>query len=563
MQQTSSPKSQQQQTERPLETLLGLLTSRTPGVLEELKTTIHALRSENEKLRVEATEYKASYLVLLEANRKLELGLIGQKRERFKTNEAQNVFKEMFEALGLTAPHHRLEENGAAGAPPPPEKKEKKKRKAPTGKRPLPKDMPRIEVTVVPPEVEAQGTDNFIRIGVDTKESIEKRIGGFVSLTTHRVKFVPKNKAETYEGKPVLQADALPMPVPKADVGPALLAESIVERFGHHMPLYRLEKKYDEEGFFIARSTISGWHFAAAEVVKPLVDEMWREALLSQILLTDATGVRVLELQQCRNAHFFVVIQPEKHVLFSYAEKHNKETIDDILKDFNGYLVRDAHSIYLHFEEAEEITGVGCWSHVRRYVFKSLSTDPPRATWMLTQLQKLFAIERAIEKLRPAGKRARRQLDSKPLIEEFFAYCEKHIDLVVDSTPISKAIHYALNQRVILERFLEDGRLPFTNNASEGALRRLAVGRKNWLFLGSDAAGDVNATFSSLLASCEMHKVRPLRYLRDIFCLMAVWPKDELLQLAPAYWAETSKLPATQALLHQNPYWLATKDENF
>jgi hypothetical protein len=193
---------------------------------------------------------------------------------------------------------------------------------------------------------------------------------------------------------------------------------------------------------------------------------------------------------------------------------------------------------------------------VRRYIYKAFSTDPARSAWTLTCVQKLFAIERALAKVTPEVRLAQRQALSKPLVDEFLAWCDAEALKVIDSTPISKAINYARNNRDSLMVFLTNGEVPIDNNVSERELRRQALGRKNFMFLGTDEGGAVNATFTSLLASCEMHKVPPLAYLRDVFCLMSAWQASgaDLLELAPANWAVTSQRPDVIALLEANHF---------
>jgi transposase len=299
------------------------------------------------------------------------------------------------------------------------------------------------------------------------------------------------------------------------------------------------------------------WHFAAHDVTKPLVDAMWADALgCAPVLCTDATNVKVQAPNQCRNGHFFTVVAAGRCVLFRYSKKHNKVAVDKLFAGFSGVLVRDAHAIYLHFDDDDDIIGAGCWSHVRRYIYKSFSTDPVRGAWALTHLQKLFALERALAKATAEVRLAQRQTHSKPLVEEYFAWCDAEALKVIDATPISKAINYARNHRDSLMVFLTNGEVPFDNNVSERELRRQAIGRKNFMFLGTDEGGDVNATFSSLLASCEMHKVPPLAYLRDVFCLLPTWQERaaNLLELAPANWAATSQRADVIALLEANHF---------
>ena len=145
-------------------------------------------------------------------------------------------------------------------------------------------------------------------------------------------------------------------------------------------------------------------------------------------------------------------------------------------------------------------------------------------------------------------------------MDAFFSWCDAEAPNVLDDTPISDGIRYARNQRVGLAQFLEDGRLPIHNNMSELALRREAVGRKNWLFLGSDDGGHVNATFVSLLASCRLHQIEPWSYLRDVFCLLPKWPEHRLLDLAPVDWKTTQERDDVRSLLDPNQFRKLTLD---
>jgi len=216
--------------------------------------------------------------------------------------------------------------------------------------------------------------------------------------------------------------------------------------------------------------------------------------------------------------------------------------------------VADAHAVFDHLYATGEVVECGCWSHARRYWFKALSSDPERARRGLAIIKGLSRIERSLASA-PRKKRERiRRMKSAPLVDEFFAYCEREALRVLDDTPISKAIRYALNQQAALRRFLEDGRLPFTNNVSERELRRQAVGRKNWLFVGSEDGAEAKTVFTSLLASCQMHGIEPYGYLLDLFCLLPGWPKSRVLELAPVNWKKTLQDAETQRLLDANIY---------
>ena len=334
--------------------------------------------------------------------------------------------------------------------------------------------------------------------------------------------------------------------------GPGLLADTIVKRWQDHLPLHRLEKIYAREGLDLARSTMCGWHENLAALCKSLIQAMWKDAFTAPYLCTDATGVLVQAKHRCRHGHFWVVAAPRLHVLYSYSKKHDGKAVDEILSDYKGYLVADAHAVYDHLYKEKEIVEVGCWAHARRYAFKAMTSDPERARYALALINELFRVERAIASV-PTKKRVKvRQDKSKPVVDTFFAWCDEQVDQVLDETPIARAIGYARNQREALQRFLEDGRLPIHNNLSEQQLRREVVGRKNWLFLGSDDAGEVNTTFVSLLASCQLHEIEPWGYLRDLFCLLPTWSQLRILELAPANWKETLKQEDAQQRLAAN-----------
>jgi hypothetical protein len=300
-----------------------------------------------------------------------------------------------------------------------------------------------------------------------------------------------------------------------------------------------------------------GWHEVLAELVRPLVDAMFADARGAPYLCTDATGVLVQAKEKCRLGHFWVLVAPERHVLYRYSAAHNGAAVDAILAGYEGYLVADAHAVYDHLFRSGKVIEVACWAHARRYWFKSLDSEPERARVALGLIGELFRIERANAELPARERLAVRGRESWPVVDKFFTWCQTEAPRALDDTPIARALGYALNQRAALERFLEDGRLPLHNNGSEQALRREVIGRKNWLFVGNDDAAEVNAAFVSLLASCRMHSIEPWAYLRDLFCLLPSWPVRRVLELAPVNWRETSKQQDAQQRLAANVYRLA------
>jgi hypothetical protein len=327
------------------------------------------------------------------------------------------------------------------------------------------------------------------------------------------------------------------------------LAQTIVARWCDHQPLNRQESIYAREGLEISKSTMCTWHGTLAELAKPLYEAMFQDALQNPYLCVDATGVLVQAPERCKYGHFWVAVAPDKHVLYRFSSKHNSAAVDDLLPGYSGYLVADAHVVYDHLYRTGDVVEVGCWAHARRYFHKALETDPERAKEALAMIGALFRIERTIADSPRKKREATRLAKSKPIVERFLAWCERERGVVLDESPISAAVNYAWNQRDALRRFLDDGRLPLHNNISELSLRREVLGRRNWLFVGSEDGAEVNAVFVSLLASAQHLGIEPFAYLRDLLILLPSWPHHRVLELAPAYWKQTLEQPEAQQKL--------------
>jgi transposase len=498
------------------------------------------------KVEHERDEYKKLTLLLQEQVERLKRGLLGQKAERLPKNDAQLSLAILNLALGgdaLASP---------PAAPEPEQTVPAHTRRKPV-RKPLPDTLPRVAIEILPPEVQREGLDAFELVGTDTREVLERRPASCVVVAITYKKFVRKDR-ERGGATEVLTASALELPIERGLAGPSMLADTIVRRWQDHQPLTRLEDIYRREELDLAKSTICTWHEQLADLSRPLVDAMFEDAYREPYLCVDATGVLVLAKEKCRNGHFWVLVAPEKHVLYGYSRTHDSLAVDKLLKGYTGYLVADAHSVYEHLYKDGDVIEVACWAHSRRYFFKALDSDPDRAKVALSHIAALFRIERTIaDSPRKEKERVRRD-KSCAIVDKFFEWCDAEFPRVLDETPIQAALRYARNQRIALRRFLDDGRLPAHNNISELNLRRQVLGRRNWLFVGSDDGAAVNTVFVSLLASARLHNIEPHGYLRDLFCLIRTWPADRLLDLAPAYWQKTLEQPEAQQKLAANVF---------
>lgn len=518
--------------------------------LDDLEKRVAIAEQERQTAARERDEYRRLYVETMERCRKLELGLLASKSEHLPDPGAQLSL----EVLSMVLDERKRAELEAALAAAHAEQSiPAHTRRKPTGRKPLPEHLPRVEIQVLPPEVEKEGLDAFERIGEDVCETVERRPASLVVARVIRPKFLRKDRERGAETD-VLIAHPLELPIPRGLAGPGLLADSIVKRWQDHLPLHRLEDVYARDGLELARSTMCGWHAALADVVAPLLAAMREDAFKQPYLCVDATGVLVQQKERCRTGHFWVLVAPGRHVLFEFTRDHSSDAVDDVLAGYQGHLVADAHVVYDHLYVTGNVVEVNCWAHTRRYFFKALASDPERANVALGFIGALFRNERALADSPRKKKERIRDKRSRPIVDAFFSWCDAEAPSVLDDTPIADGIRYARNQRVGLSRFLDDGRLPIHNNMSELALRREAVGRKNWLFVGSDDGGAVNAAFTSLLASCRLCDVEPWAYLRDIFCLLPRWSEHRLLELAPIIWNKTRERADVQRLLDANPF---------
>lgn len=518
--------------------------------LDELSAKTVGLEKKLERAAHEREEYRKLYeLATLELER-LRRHIFGKKSEKVPEEQlalALGAVNALIGAAGI-AEHagqdtqdDQTEEDANAGG-------EKKKRK-PTGKQPLPAHLPVEEITLLPLELRGEDRDEYECIGEEVCETLEHRSASQVRVRIVRPKFVRKGCAEAG----VMTAAPPELPIARGLAGPALLAQVVIDKFEDHQGLHRQERRFARDGIHLADSTMGGWMKSLHTLCDPLVLAMCVDSKKTcPFIATDATGVLVLDKEECRRGHFFVLLGGDKHVLFRYSDEHTTAAIKKFLGDYKGYVVADAHSIYDALYRDGKCIEAACWAHARRYFYKALGSDPERARLALALIAKLFKVERELEGETRTKKERIRAAKSKPVLNSFFAWCLDEKGKVLDGTPVAMALGYALNQRAALERFVADGRLPIHNNDSERALRQLVIGRRNWLFVGSDEGGHRAATFVSLIASAKLHGLEPYAYLRDLFCLLPSWPRNRVLELAPAYFNETLKREDVQERLRDN-----------
>jgi hypothetical protein len=279
-----------------------------------------------------------------------------------------------------------------------------------------------------------------------------------------------------------------------------------------------------------------------AELAKGILDAAREDAVkYAHIIGTDATGTLVQASGECRRGHFFVSIVDEDYIFFDYTPRHTQEAVKNLFEGFSGYLQADASSVYDSLFAAEKgPTEVGCLAHARRKFHEAVREDKSTAMTALAFFEGIFRIEREAKGLAPSQRLELRKARIGPLWKELLAWAEKQdAERARDRSLIGRAVRYRRSHREALGRFLIDGRIKLTNNACENALRKVVVGRHNWVFVGSDEDAVSSCVWISLLASCRLHRVDPVAYLRDLFRILPMWPSRRLLELHPRFWSWT------------------------
>ena len=332
-----------------------------------------------------------------------------------------------------------------------------------------------------------------------------------------------------------------PRPIPGGIAGPGLVTEVIVSKFSDHLPLYRLEDILTRYGVYISRSTMCDWVKSTAGLFRPLYDFQRELVLQSSVMWTDDTRVTVLGGEAGSfQGHFWTHIGDKQHPysVYDFTTSRSRDGPARFLQSYSGYLHADAYAGYdaIFLDPRSKIIEVACWSHARRKFFDAVRSNPREAHQVLEWIRQLYDIEDRAHDWSVAARRELRAREANPTLDTLEAYLAELAPRALPKTTLAKAVTYARNQWEALRRYTEDGRLTIDNNVSERTLRHQAIGRKNWLFLGSEAAGPRAAVLYTILAGAKRHRIEPWAYVRDLLLrLNADDPRLE--EMLPDRWA--------------------------
>jgi transposase len=421
------------------------------------------------------------------------------------------------------------------------------------GRPALPKDLPRLRVDYDLTEAEKAPFEALERIGEETSETLDYIPAKLQVIEHVRAKYAATRKEDGV--RTVLTASMPPAPLPKSNASPNLLAHVLVSKYADHLPLNRIEGIFRRHGVELARSTLCDWVMGCADLLQPLYEALKAHVLAAPKIHADDTLLPLSEQGRGRRvqARLWAYLgagatrDPQglwtEHpgaVFFEFTDNRRGEHVVRLLGNYRGYLQADAYAGFDSLYAGGRILEVGCWAHARRKFFEIAEAAPKdtrtTAHEALDWIGRLYRIEDDIGERPPDEKRQVRQLQALPLLGEFRSWLELALRAVLPRSPTAGAIGYALANWAALTRYTEAGILDIDNNACERQIRPVAVGRKNFLFVGSDRGGRAAAVAYSLVQTCKLHRIEPFAYLADLLRRLPSHPINGVAELLPFRW---------------------------
>ena len=406
-------------------------------------------------------------------------------------------------------------------------------------RRPLPEHLPREVHTHLPQQDSCTQCGGELRkLSEDVSEMLE-----YVPASFKVIRHV-RPKLSCTKCDVIVEAPAPARPIERGLAGPGLLAHVLVAKYADHCPLYRQSEIYARAAVDLDRSTLADWVGAASHLLTPLVDRVRGHVLAASKLHADDTPVPVLApgMGKTKTARLWTYVRDDRSaagntppaVWFAYSEDRKGEHPRQHLSKFTGILQADGYAGFHHLYEGGRIIEAACWAHVRRKFYDiQVATGSAIAAEAIQRIGALYDIEREIRGKPPAMRREIRQARARPLVDDLHRWFNKTLAGLSRKSDTALAIRYALSRWRALIRYLDDGRIEMDNSAAERALRTVALGRKNYLFAGSDAGGERAAAIYTLLGTAKLNGIDPELYLRHVLERIADHPVNRVHELLP------------------------------
>lgn len=493
----------------------------------ELKKTIHDL-SIKEKV------YIADIASLKEQVRSLQVKLFGRSSEAKIIHDNQLNLFDPLEAEPPVAEDDDIEVPAY-------------KRKKP-GRKPLPENLPRINVEHDLTEAEKQCQCGCIktRIGKEISEQLDIIPAKMQVIRNIRYKYACKNCEGVEDDKPAVSIARMPdQLIPKSMATPGLIAHVMTAKFVDALPFYRQEKQFARMGVQIPRATMCNWAMKVSDACDIILDMLKAELLKNDLIHIDETTLNVLNEPRSKSYMWLYKSGPPGApvILYEYHASRSGDVPKAFLQNYQGVVITDGYKGYDFLDPLSSIIHAGCWAHVRRKfadVIKASGKKNPsgNAGTALKFISRLYKIEKGAraDNISHEDLCSIRREKSQPIVKDFKKWLDSRLEKVPPTSLLGKAINYTLGQWHRLLPFLEDGRIPMDNNAAENAIRPFVIGRKNWLFNGTAEGARASAALYSLIETAKVNKIEPYWYLRHLFKnLPEAMTAEEFQQLLPMY----------------------------
>jgi transposase len=398
-----------------------------------------------------------------------------------------------------------------------------------TGRMKLPADLPRERIILEPD----QDVSGLKKIGEEVTEELERIPGKLFVRQYVRPKYAK------LQGEGILIAELPARPIDKGIAGPGLLAQVVIDKYTDHLPVHRQLQRFEREGIKLSSSTLTDWIGGTCALLEPLYEVLKKKVLSADYLQADETPIKVLDKNKKGTTHrgyHWVYHAPLKRmVLFDYREGRGREGPQEILKDFKGWLQTDGYAVYEDFDRKADVILLHCMAHARRKFDEAKDNDLARASYALTQIQKLYELERQakVTGLTTVARLQLRQEKAIEILTSLKAWMLENYKAVLPKSTIGQALHYSLERWDKIMLYTTNGNLEIDNNRVENAIRPVAIGRKNYLFAGSHNGAARAAMLYSFLGTCKINDINPFEWLRKTLEKIPTHPVNKLQELLP------------------------------